>query len=110
MSAQGVISKLERFAWFAVAVILAGVWLFFELIAGYEIPTRAHPILGLLVATALIFGGLDVSQMRKVRSLLAGDLTPRDQKTIADRAAYLEKEDPELVASLRRLSQREPPK
>ena len=102
MSASGLVAKVERFAWFAVAVVLSGAWVFFELLAGYEIPARAHPILGNLVASALIFGGLDVSRVRRARALLYGDIPPRERKALAERLADLEHEDPELVASLRR--------
>ena len=96
------ISKLERLVWFAVAVILAGVWIFFEMIAGYEIPGRAHPILGTLVATALVFGGIDVAKVRHARRLLAGDLAHDRGLPVDERLAVLRREDPELVAALRR--------
>lgn len=101
-----VLERLERFAWFVVAVILAGVWLFFEALTGYEIPTRAHPILGVLVASALVQGGIDFRKMLRWRALLAGDLPSREIQDIATKAALLEREDPELVESIRRSAKR----
>lgn len=100
------ITKLERFAWFGVAAVLGGVWLFFEMIAGYEIPARAHPILGTLVATALVFGGMDLSKVRKARSLLAGDFSGAALHDLDGRLAALERDDPELLAAIRRTAAR----
>jgi hypothetical protein len=96
-----VIEKLERFAWFVTAALLAGVWLFFEALVGYEIPTRAHPILGTLVASALVQGGIDLRRMLRWRSVLSGTLPPAEVRELAARAASLEQEDPELVEAIR---------
>ena len=100
------LEKLERFVWFAVAVVLAGVWLFFEALTGYEIPTRAHPILGVLVASALVQGGIDLRKMLRWRSLLAGDLPQREMQGLSEKAAILEREDPELVEAIRQSTKR----
>ena len=97
------VSKLVRLVWFAVAVILAGVWIFFEMIAGYEIPGRAHPILGTLVGAALVSGGIDVAKVRRARQLFADDIGQHARNLPVDeRLALLRREDPELVAALRR--------
>lgn len=100
------LERLERFVWFAVAVVLAGVWLFFEALTGYEIPARAHPILGVLVASALVQGGIDLRKMLRWRSLLAGDLPPHEVRGLSEKAALLEREDPELVELIRQSTRR----
>lgn len=100
------LDRLERMAWFLAAVTLAGVWLFFEALTGYEIPTRAHPILGVLVASALVQGGIDLRKMLRWRSLLAGEMPHREIQDLSARAALLEREDPELVEAIRKASKR----
>lgn len=96
------LSRADRYLWFAVAVAISMVWLFFELIAGYEIPQRAHPILGILVLAALIAGGNDLSKIARMRRILDPEtpIPEADRRALADRARTLELEDPDLYFAL----------
>ena len=101
--------RVERFVWFAFASAVAGVWVFFEAATGKEIPSYAHPVLGALVAAALMFGGVDVAKVARIRrELLAvareAGADPQDLEAVAHRIAVLEVEDPELVRALRTLT------
>lgn len=101
--------RVERFVWFAFASAVAGVWVFFEAATGKEIPSHAHPVLGALVVAALMFGGVDVAKVARIRrELLAvareAGADPRELEAVAHRIAVLEVEDPELVRALRTLT------
>ena len=103
--------RIERFVWFAFASAVAGVWVFFEAVTGKEIPSHAHPVLGALVVAALMFGGVDIAKVNRIRrELLAvareAGADPQQLEAVAHRIAVLEVEDPELVQTLRALAPR----
>lgn len=105
------VGRLERFLWFVVAALIAGVWVGFEALAGYEIPSRAHPVLALLVVAALLQGGVDLSRVWRYQRLVGSLPIPiEERRDLAARIAHLEVNEPELLAAIRGLQAAPAPK
>lgn len=98
--------RVERFLWFAFASAVGAAWVFYEAVTGREVPSHAHPVFAALVTAALMFGGVDVARVARVRRdllplLRDAGVDPSRLEDIAHRVAVLEVEEPELVRVLR---------
>jgi hypothetical protein len=104
-----VMLRVERFLWFLVAAAIGGSWIFYEPISGKEIPGHAHPVLGVLLASALTFGGIDLRKVARIRQELervtnTAGIPSEALADVATRIAVLEVQDPQVARALRAMA------